>query len=126
MPVFIQEKQEKAEEEETVLLSSTKIHKKSSRIEKLKENGCVYYLEKEWILIGKAESCVDIYIQEQTISRVHARIHHAQNKDFIMDMNSKNGTQINGKLLRPKEEYQLQNGDEIIFSEEAFQYFTEN
>lgn len=43
----------------------------------------------------------DIQIRDKTISRKHLRIQRRGDKFVIRDLNSKNGTLVNGKLLRP-------------------------
>ena len=47
------------------------------------------------------------------ISRVHARIEIGQAGTFLEDMNSTNGTHVNGELLQYRERRMLQKGDII-------------
>ena len=39
---------------------------------------------------------------------------------FLSDMNSRNGTSVNGRLLRPDEEYQLEPEDEVDFAQARY------
>jgi signal transduction histidine kinase/CheY-like chemotaxis protein len=52
----------------------------------------------------------DIQINEKTISRKHLRIQRRAEKFFIRDLNSKNGTIVNGKLLSPGVDLEVEAG----------------
>ena len=57
-----------------------------------------------------------------TVSRLHARINKADDVYYIEDLNSRNGTWVNGKLLHYMEKVSLQHGDVIAFADERFRY----
>ncbi len=60
-------------------------------------------------IIGKDPSSCDIIFQDLSVSRQHARISlEADNKIFIEDLKSKNGTIVNGELLSEKKEIHSQ------------------
>ena len=75
------------------------------------------FLTKEFLLIGKHPDTSDLCLPVPTVSRLHARIRKEGTHFFIMDLNSKNGTSINGQFLSPQEEYQLCDNDRIQVSE---------
>jgi signal transduction histidine kinase len=52
----------------------------------------------------------DIQIKEKTISRRHLRIQRKGEKLFIRDLNSKNGTFVNGKILSPGIDLEVKEG----------------
>lgn len=83
------------------------------------ENGkpLTVFLTEEFLLIGKHPELADLCLSIPTVSRLHARIRKDAACFFIMDLNSKNGTFINGKPLSPQEEYQLCDNDKIQISE---------
>jgi signal transduction histidine kinase/ActR/RegA family two-component response regulator len=56
----------------------------------------------------------DIQIKEKTISRRHLRIQHRDKKFFIRDLNSKNGTIVNGKILSPGVDLEVSEGVPIV------------
>ena len=68
---------------------------------------------EESCVIGKKEDEVDLIIDEDGISRMHARIIVKDDEFFIQDLNSKNGTFKNGMRLKPYEQKKLVKGDEI-------------
>jgi len=49
------------------------------------------------------------------VSRVHAAIHDQDGMVYITDLNSTNGTRINGLLLIPELPYRLRETDELQF-----------
>ncbi len=70
-----------------------------------------WVLEREEMILGRDETC-DIPIPHRQISRQHA-LFRRQDKDtyYIRDLDSKNGTWVNGKRLEG--ERKLGDGDEI-------------
>ena len=84
--------------------------------------GKVFSLEKEQTLIGKWAASADIYLDVPTVSRIHARILHEGDHYYAVDLNSKNGTLINGIPLDPEEKFLLKDNDIISFAKEDFRY----
>lgn len=61
---------------------------------------------------------------EKGVSRIHAAIQCMRDGVTLMDMNSTNGSSINGEMLQPQIEHHLSDGDEIhIGSLVAHVYF---
>ena len=71
-------------------------------------------------VIGKLENACDAVIDLPTVSRIHAKIRKREEAYYLTDMNSRNGTSVNGRLLRPEEEYQLEPEDEIDFAQARY------
>lgn len=70
-------------------------------------------------VLGSKEDCVDILLNDKSVSRMHAQIDEAEGKLFVCDLNSKNGTYINGiKVI--SEEREIKEGDEIRFGNLRF------
>lgn len=65
---------------------------------------------KDEVVLGRGEEC-DITLGERQISRQHIRIYKENSSYFIQDLDSKNGTWVNGQPLRGFRE--LRDGDEI-------------
>ncbi len=81
-----------------------------------------FYLHQEVTFIGKWKQTADLWIDDPTVSRTHARIVRKSGKDFLIDLNSRNGTRLNQQYLNPEEEYELKDGDIIQFSRVQFRY----
>ncbi len=71
-------------------------------------------------LIGKQEGLVDYVLNGEAISRIHVKIEKEENDYFISDLNSTNGTYVNGRLLETNETVLLNIGDEIFIANFAF------
>lgn len=65
------------------------------------------------LILGRGSDC-DIIIPMRQVSRQHSRIYHKQDSIFVEDLGSKNGTYVNGQLLR--EPVRLDDGDELQIS----------
>jgi predicted component of type VI protein secretion system len=67
-------------------------------------------LSKDSMILGRDDDC-DIVLAERQVSRQHIRIYWEGNRYFITDLESKNGTWVNGQRLEGTRE--LNDGDEI-------------
>lgn len=71
-------------------------------------------------LIGKSRQQADGIIEADTVSRLHARIHQENGEYLLEDMDSTNGTRINGTLLPARTPAVLKINDRIRFASEEF------
>lgn len=67
-------------------------------------------LAKDELLIGRGNDA-DIVLPERQVSRYHLKIHYRDGRYFLEDLDSKNGTFLNGQQV--KGTVGLQDGDEI-------------
>ena len=63
------------------------------------------------ISLGRAADLVDQVIEDKEISRRHARILWGGGRFMVEDLNSTNGTSLNGRMLTPFEPSELHSGD---------------
>lgn len=87
-----------------------------------KNSGKIFVLDKECTLIGKWKASADICLDIPTVSRIHAKIMKEGAHCYIIDLNSKNGTKVNGIPLNPEEKRLLKENDTISFAKEEFRY----
>ncbi|MGM9617016.1 trypsin-like peptidase domain-containing protein [Butyricicoccus sp.] len=74
-------------------------------------------------VIGKERRKVTYCISDNTsISRTHAKIVNSAGTISLVDMNSKNGTFVNGIKCTPNASVVLKNGDIIVLSDEEFTF----
>lgn len=84
-------------------------------------------LDKQILKIGKERSFVDYCIMDNpTISRSHANIVAENGEYYIMDMNSKNHTFVNGRMIHSGDRVKLIHGSKIKLSDEEFQFYLES
>lgn len=75
------------------------------------------------VTIGKSQAYADILLGDPSISRVHARIYKGEEGGIeIRDLDSTNGTWINGVRLGPNEKIRVQRGDEVRFGNVEYEY----
>ena len=77
-------------------------------------------LDQELLIVGKLKTAVDVVLPYPTVSRVHAKIRKIQGKFYLMDLNSRNGTFVNGRVLESGEEYELRDQDEVQFADISY------
>lgn len=71
---------------------------------------------------GKLAGSVDMVINDQSISRRHVRFAREENRIYMTDLNSTNGTFKNGLRLEPNMSVVLEPGDEIRLGRLKFVY----
>lgn len=64
-------------------------------------------------IIGKQKNLVDYVLDKETVSRLHLKIYKAGDQYVIMDLNSTNGTFVNGVMLVNNGSADLAPGDEV-------------
>lgn len=70
------------------------------------------YLKKQDVLIGRGDDC-DIQIMSQAVSSNHARIHKTSRGWAVSDLDSHNGTKLNGRYI---------NQPQLIFDEDMLTF----
>lgn len=86
------------------------------------------YVGKQWalvqseIVLGRSVEC-QIYIDDKSVSKNHARVNILNGEATIMDLGSTNGTTINtDTALMPMTPYRLTNNDQIKTGNVIFKY----
>jgi len=80
--------------------------------------GKIFYLDKGEALVGRSEEC-DIEVNDLEVSRRHFRLYAENNRWFVQDLGSTNGTYIN-KLKIDK--YLVNPGDKIKVGQTLFRF----
>lgn len=73
-------------------------------------DGKRYIVQQDEVVAGREHDC-DLVLDERQVSRQHIKIKHVGEGYVLEDLNSKNGTWVNGEQL--KGERPLKDGDEI-------------
>lgn len=87
-----------------------------------RDSGPDFQLKKETAIIGKNPK-VRFCIQRDTVSQFHARIEYQENKYYIEDLNSTNGTYVNDVPLNYKQRYCLTVGDSLRFADVRYHFY---
>ena len=67
-------------------------------------------------VIGKQKNLVDYVVDRETVSRLHVKIEKSGEHYIITDLNSTNGTSVNGVMLENNGSAYLSPGDEVQVS----------
>ncbi len=72
--------------------------------------GKKFSLDEKAVLIGRgtADHTPDVNLQDKFVSRRHAEISFANNCFLLRDLNSTNGTALDGRRIEPQTPYRLQ------------------
>ncbi len=70
-----------------------------------------WLIDNDCVVIGREAELVNLLLPERQVSRKHAKIERTPNGFVLTDLESKNGTFLNGRQVR--EPQVLQDGDEI-------------
>lgn len=81
------------------------------------------YIDSSNFIIGREKNGTNFTIMHSSISKKHAIIKSMQEEFYIEDLNSTNGTFLNGVRLAPKKLEKLNNGDCIAFGNQEYQFY---
>jgi len=85
-----------------------------------KKSGDSIEISNNSFSIGKSTKCDYTIVNNTTVSRHHATIVYRDDKYYIFDNNSTNGTLVDGVKVEPQGQYELKDGCEITLSDEEF------
>lgn len=105
---------------ETVVLSAGCVQGPATLVSREPGELATIYLQEEITVIGKMETAADAVIDLPTVSRMHAKIRRRDGEYYLSDLNSRNGTAVNGRLLQGGEDYCLQEQDEVDFAQARY------
>ena len=77
-------------------------------------------ITKDVFLLGSSKEGNDCVIDSPVVSRFHAKIRREGGRIYIEDMNSTNGTSVNGELLGYQDKVELKVGDIIMLADECY------
>lgn len=77
-------------------------------------------ITEESFLIGKKRDAVDGWLKVRGISRIHCKISREDGCFYITDLNSTNGTFLNGGRLEVNEKAVLHPGDRVRFADTGY------
>ena len=65
---------------------------------------------------------MDYCVNNPAIGRIHAELTKGPQGYHITDMNTRNGTYINGTRIDPNMEHPIKSGDRFMLANEEFQF----
>lgn len=88
-----------------------------------KNPGQLFPLDRERSILGRHPDC-DIVLDAGAVSRQHAQILHVGNEFFVEDLDSRNGTFVNGELTHGR--HRLENKDRLKVCDLLFTFHLGN
>ena len=83
--------------------------------------GKIFPIKSEEISIGRSsDNALILPPNDQSISRNHTLIENKSNQLYLTDLNSKNGTYLNGRRILPKKKILMKPGDSIKIGSSIF------
>ncbi len=77
-------------------------------------------LQKGSAVIGSMEEGCSYVLKERGVSRLHAKIMEKADGIYLLDLNSTNGTYLNGERIDAGQDYKLEKGDMVAFAKCEF------
>ena len=110
-----------ADEMQTVLLTGRQIYPATRRL--VPENGGEDILVRYFpFIIGKNQEISDLCLNLPQISRIHAKIEEDGDGYMITDLNSTNGTSVNGRFLETNESAHIEPGEMLSFADQRYRF----
>ena len=75
------------------------------------------YIGTDAVTVGKLQGQCEVQLNASTVSRIHARMEYRKGVGYIRDLNSRNGTFLNGERLEPQELRTFTEGARIAFAD---------
>lgn len=105
----------------TTVLSLRKTEEPASLV--ARKTGETVFLTKFPFYVGSLPAYMDYVINEETVSRFHGKFVKKGEEIYLVDLNSTNGTQVNGQVLEVQEQVKLKEGDRVLFADAEFTFF---
>lgn len=112
-----EEEMKKSQEDGTVLLADLGESKGIARLEPLDRDSEMIEIPYVPFVIGKHPQLTDYCLLRPTVSRLHLRIDRKEKVCIVTDLNSTNGTSVNGYSLQANETVSVKNGDTISIAD---------
>ena len=114
-------RQRESDEMQTVLLTGRQIYPATRRL--VPENGGEDVLVRYFpFIIGKNREISDFCLNLPQISRIHAKIEEDKDGYMITDLNSTNGTSVNGRFLETNESIHIEPGEMLSFADQRYRF----
>lgn len=110
-----------AADQETTLLSNMPVG--VWRLRPLLPGFDEFCISDREFVVGKQRGSVDGVITRDSVSRIHCRFLLRDERLFLSDRGSTNGTYVNGKLVEPDMEVEIFPGDRIVFADVEYECY---
>lgn len=106
------------EDETTIAMEDDNQHLYLEPIQKGKYDPI--HIGKESVILGAMKDSCNYTLGERGISRMHAKLYEREGGLYLLDLNSTNGTYLNGEMIESGQDYKLEEGDMVTFALSEF------
>lgn len=78
------------------------------------------YMNRNSIVLGSMPDSCNYILKARGISRMHAKLMKKTDGLYLLDLNSTNGTYLNGEIIESGRDYKLEEGDMVMFALSEF------
>ena len=78
------------------------------------------YIGTDAVTVGKLQGQCEVLLNAETVSRIHARLEYRKGIGYVRDLNSRNGTFLNGERLEPQELRSFTEGARVAFADISY------
>lgn len=105
---------------DTVMLEEEQDTRIGYLVGKSHENAEKIQINKSEFIIGRLKESVDYDIANRAIGKVHAKFIIKDDKFYLVDLESKNGTYLNNIRLKPMTMYEIKDNSTITFANSQY------
>lgn len=84
-------------------------------------NICIAEHENKYV--GRDKKACSLYICNNAVGRKHAKLSYLDGKIQLADNDSLNNTFLNNQKLRKNKQYEIKDGDKVLFADEEYMLF---
>lgn len=118
-----QKQMERAREAGTTLLSEQTGGSAGAMLEPIEAGKEPIRIPYVPFTLGKHKELADAWIDRDTVSRLHVRLDQKEGVYILTDLNSTNGTSVNGYQLQANETVSLKGGDLIYLADAGYKFW---
>lgn len=115
-----------SKENGTILLAEQEIRSEQPVLESLEREEKNIEIAYVPYVIGKNPELADYCLQRPTVSRLHLRVDKKEGVFIVTDLNSTNGTVVEGYRLQANETVSIRNGDVIAIADIKYRFLEKN
>lgn len=116
--VEFQEVEEDSQEEKQEIYGATTLLSSEARLVSTDSRGEeTILLREETLYVGKHRDQADIILDQEGISRLHAKVEKRDGGYFVTDLNSTNGTFVDGERLEANQGQRLEDNTRVSFGQ---------
>lgn len=109
-----------ADDEDNKVEDSTFEEPKKAILKNIIDTDDCITITKKDIIVGKVKLICDFKLSGKLVSARHACMRYSHDTVYVRDLNSRNGTYINGERIKPESFTKIKRGDIVAFGDNEY------